>query len=207
MSTLQVRTIKVHEHLRSKLCELYESDCIFDKFECRCANALLCRAHVGFLQCVGGWGGVGERGGRGLRALLGASIAMEAVLRGVAADCGCRWGHDSNHVCTGTYDNKLLMWDVHGDGHTSLESVSSSPSRRSSLKGKLGLTRKESTSGRNFNKKILHHSHHPFRNLVAIGARPMPEAACLRPPLREGALLSSARTGARNSLYIFAAGT
>lgn len=29
-----LRTIKVHEQLRSKLCELYESDCIFDKFEC-----------------------------------------------------------------------------------------------------------------------------------------------------------------------------
>ena len=48
----------------------------------------------------------------------------------------------------------------------------SSPARRSStLKGKLGLTRKDSMSGRNFNKKILHHSHHPKRNLVAIGAR------------------------------------
>ena len=80
MGSAPVRTIKVHEHLRPKLCELYESDCIFDKFE-------------------------------------------------------CRWGHDSNHVCTGTYDNKLLMWDVYGDGHTALESVSTSPSRRASLKG------------------------------------------------------------------------
>ena len=35
MESQPVRTIKVHEHLRSKLCELYESDCIFDKFECR----------------------------------------------------------------------------------------------------------------------------------------------------------------------------
>tara|TARA_B100000795_G_C22745136_1_gene416964 strand:- start:402 stop:1334 length:933 start_codon:yes stop_codon:yes gene_type:complete len=126
MGSAPIRTIKVHEHLRSKLCELYESDCIFDKFE-------------------------------------------------------CRWGHDSAHVCTGTYDNKLLMWDVNGDGHTALESVSSSPGRRTSLKGKLGLSRKDSTAQRNFNKKILHHCHHPFRNLVAIGAR--------------------------NSLYIFAAGT
>jgi len=67
------------------------------------------------------------------------------------------------------------MWDTFGtDDHcTTLESVSNqSPARRSStLKGKLGLTRKDSMSGRNFNKKILHHSHHPNRNLVAIGAR------------------------------------
>lgn len=25
---------QVHDYLRSKLCSLYESDCIFDKFEC-----------------------------------------------------------------------------------------------------------------------------------------------------------------------------
>jgi len=29
-----VKVIKIHEHLRSKLCDLYENDCIFDKFEC-----------------------------------------------------------------------------------------------------------------------------------------------------------------------------
>ena len=34
METQPVKTIKIHEHLRSKLCDLYESDFIFDKFEC-----------------------------------------------------------------------------------------------------------------------------------------------------------------------------
>lgn len=29
-----VETHQVHEYLRSKLCSLYENDCIFDKFEC-----------------------------------------------------------------------------------------------------------------------------------------------------------------------------
>ncbi|KAJ7648735.1 protein phosphatase 2A regulatory B subunit [Mycena polygramma] len=29
-----VRTIPVHDHLRGKLCDLYENDCIFDKWEC-----------------------------------------------------------------------------------------------------------------------------------------------------------------------------
>lgn len=29
-----MKTIQIHEHLRSKLCDLYENDCIFDKFEC-----------------------------------------------------------------------------------------------------------------------------------------------------------------------------
>ncbi|KAL8292510.1 hypothetical protein RQP46_001122 [Phenoliferia psychrophenolica] len=34
MESRPVKTINVHEHLRSKLCDLYENDCIFDKFEC-----------------------------------------------------------------------------------------------------------------------------------------------------------------------------
>lgn len=29
-----VRKISIHEHLKQKLCDLYENDCIFDKFEC-----------------------------------------------------------------------------------------------------------------------------------------------------------------------------
>ncbi|KAG7476359.1 hypothetical protein MATL_G00082050 [Megalops atlanticus] len=34
METRPVETYQVHEYLRSKLCSLYQNDCIFDKFEC-----------------------------------------------------------------------------------------------------------------------------------------------------------------------------
>ncbi|CAO3636906.1 unnamed protein product [Mucor hiemalis] len=34
MDNKPVRTINIHDNLRSKLCDLYENDCIFDKFEC-----------------------------------------------------------------------------------------------------------------------------------------------------------------------------
>ncbi|ORX87268.1 protein phosphatase 2A regulatory subunit PR55 [Basidiobolus meristosporus CBS 931.73] len=34
MDSKPVETINVHDYLRSKLCDLYENDCIFDKFEC-----------------------------------------------------------------------------------------------------------------------------------------------------------------------------
>lgn len=34
MDSTPVETFPVHEYLRSKLCSLYENDCIFDKFEC-----------------------------------------------------------------------------------------------------------------------------------------------------------------------------
>jgi len=34
MESKPIRTINIHDHLRGKLCDLYENDCIFDKFEC-----------------------------------------------------------------------------------------------------------------------------------------------------------------------------
>jgi serine/threonine-protein phosphatase 2A regulatory subunit B len=34
MESKPVKTIHIHEHLRGNLCDLYENDCIFDKFEC-----------------------------------------------------------------------------------------------------------------------------------------------------------------------------
>ncbi|CAG8564042.1 1875_t:CDS:2 [Paraglomus occultum] len=34
MDNRPLKTINIHDHLRNKLCDLYENDCIFDKFEC-----------------------------------------------------------------------------------------------------------------------------------------------------------------------------
>ncbi|KAI9322469.1 hypothetical protein BX666DRAFT_2017095 [Dichotomocladium elegans] len=34
MENRPIATINIHDHLRSKLCDLYENDCIFDKAEC-----------------------------------------------------------------------------------------------------------------------------------------------------------------------------
>ena len=34
MEASPIATFRVHEHLRPKLCDLYENDSIFDKFEC-----------------------------------------------------------------------------------------------------------------------------------------------------------------------------
>ena len=34
METMPVYTFPVHEHLKPKLCDLYDNDSIFDKFDC-----------------------------------------------------------------------------------------------------------------------------------------------------------------------------
>jgi len=38
MESKPLKTVNVHESLRSRLCDLYENDCIFDKFECCWSN-------------------------------------------------------------------------------------------------------------------------------------------------------------------------
>ena len=55
-----VRTFPVHEHLASQLCGLYESDCIFDRFECAvspCARYIVSGSYSNTFHCF-------ERGGR-----------------------------------------------------------------------------------------------------------------------------------------------
>jgi hypothetical protein len=42
MDSRPVKTIPIHDHLRGKLCDLYENDCIFDKFECTWAGDDTC---------------------------------------------------------------------------------------------------------------------------------------------------------------------
>lgn len=38
MESKPVQTINIHDQLKPKLCDLYENDCIFDKFECSVSN-------------------------------------------------------------------------------------------------------------------------------------------------------------------------
>lgn len=35
MESKPIKTINIHDHLKGKMCDLYENDCIFDKFECK----------------------------------------------------------------------------------------------------------------------------------------------------------------------------
>lgn len=50
MEKKPVRTIHMHDHLQNKLCDLYENDCIFDKFECCMSNDA--RYHLDFFLVI-----------------------------------------------------------------------------------------------------------------------------------------------------------
>jgi serine/threonine-protein phosphatase 2A regulatory subunit B len=51
MDSGPVSTFQVHEHLRPKLCDLYENDSIFDKFEC-------CLSGDGLRVATGSYGNI-----------------------------------------------------------------------------------------------------------------------------------------------------
>ncbi|RZR86985.1 hypothetical protein BHM03_00014279 [Ensete ventricosum] len=51
MDSGPVATFQVHEHLRPKLCDLYENDSIFDKFEC-CFSGDGLRVATGSYRCL-----------------------------------------------------------------------------------------------------------------------------------------------------------
>ena len=62
MERAPVATFRVHDHLRSKLCDLYESDAIFDKFQCCIsgdASHVATGSHGNQFRCDAGAGGAG----------------------------------------------------------------------------------------------------------------------------------------------------
>ena len=54
MESKPIETFTVHEYLRSKLCSLYENDCIFDKFEVAIFTLISANTNC-FSQCC--WNG------------------------------------------------------------------------------------------------------------------------------------------------------
>lgn len=62
MERAPVAVVPVHEHLRSRLCDLYENDCIFDKFQCCFSSdggSLLTGSYNSLFQSYSACDGVG----------------------------------------------------------------------------------------------------------------------------------------------------
>ena len=153
-----VATFKVHEHLRAKLCDLYESDAIFDKFQC-CPSGD--DAHVA----------TGSYGNQFMSfdAATGASDAFEVTkdpqrLRRVKLAANGRRGGATNAK------------DSSGSQGTSgSRFVSSSPSSRGGVGGNAeaaaaALGQSAAPSQPEFNTKILHMAWHPSERVVACAA-------------------------------------
>ncbi|CAN8065943.1 unnamed protein product [Agarophyton chilense] len=62
MERAPVLVVPVQEHLRSRFCDLYENDCIFDKFQCAFSNdggSLLTGSYNSLFQAYSAYDGVG----------------------------------------------------------------------------------------------------------------------------------------------------
>jgi serine/threonine-protein phosphatase 2A regulatory subunit B len=92
MESRPIRTIQIHDHLRGKLCDLYENDCIFDKFECTFS-------------------------GDGRSASF--NPAFDVLLIYLIFDTRLRTGY--SHVMTGSYHNYFRIYDVDGSSDVILQ--------------------------------------------------------------------------------------
>lgn len=146
-----LQTINIHDHLRHKLCDLYESDCIFDKFECTFSgdgkHALTGSYNNHFMIYPTSIGGVdgqsGPLGGSGKEILLQADKSAFKAKKSMAAAKKAAAARGASPARVGGR-------------------ATPPPS---------ALTRNAlDVDAMDFNKKILHLSWHPFEDTVAIAA-------------------------------------
>ncbi|XP_066880239.1 serine/threonine-protein phosphatase 2A 55 kDa regulatory subunit B delta isoform isoform X10 [Kogia breviceps] len=161
MESRPVETHQVHEYLRSKLCSLYENDCIFDKFEC-CWNGSDRSTYSCAWQCshLGStWPGAGEGSH---------SRVWSSGPGGRLRPCSA--------IMTGSYNNFFRMFDRTTWRDVTLEASRENSKPRASLKPRrvcAGGKRKKdevSVDSLDFSKKILHTAWHPAENIIAVAA-------------------------------------
>ena len=148
MERTPVKTIPIHEHLRPRLCDTYENDSIFDKFEVvfsgDAKNVMTGSYNNNFMIYPSD-----------------PEKEMEVVLQ---AD---KSAFKAKKVGVPTPIN--LSGSANGPGNKKGNSRAGSPA--SGIGGQGGRMRKETDADQiDFNKKILHMSWHPFEDSIAIAA-------------------------------------
>src|SRR5437762_5009185 len=145
-----LQTINIHDHLRHKLCDLYESDCIFDKFECTFS-------------------------GDGKHALTGSYNNNFMIYPTNVGNTG-----QTTTTTTGGGTEILLQADKSDfKAKKSIAAAKKAAAARGASPARGGratpppsaLTRNAlDVDSMDFNKKILHLSWHPYEDTVAIAA-------------------------------------
>ncbi|KAL9061242.1 MAG: hypothetical protein Q9206_000637 [Seirophora lacunosa] len=148
MERTPVKTIPIHEHLRPRLCDTYENDSIFDKFEVvfsgDAKNVMTGSYNNNFMIYPSD-----------------PEKEMEVVLQ---AD---KSAFKAKKVGVPTPINPSGA--ANGQGNKKASSRAGSPA--AGISGQGGRMRKETDADQiDFNKKILHMSWHPFEDSIAIAA-------------------------------------
>jgi serine/threonine-protein phosphatase 2A regulatory subunit B len=182
-----LQTINIHDHLRHKLCDLYESDCIFDKFECTFSgdgkHALTGSYNNNFMiynTNVGGGGG----GEGGKEILLQADKSAFKAKKSIAAAKKAAAARGASPARGGGA----------GGGRAT-------PPPSALARNALDV------DSMDFNKKILHLSWHPFEDTVAIAATnnvpsPFPAPTHTQPTLFVFSFCLSLETDFSSSFFL-----
>ena len=143
MEARPVQTYLVHEPLRSKLCDLYENDCIFDKFEC-CISGdgkhVATGSYGTFFRVFGGGGGGGGGTGSGRG---GAGYLLES-----SRDPTRREKNNHNANNNNNNNNNNTNHPDENNANNGLESLTSN----------------------DFSAKMLHLAWHPQHDIIACAA-------------------------------------
>lgn len=89
MERAPVLVIPVHEHLRTRFCDLYENDCIFDKFQCAFTSdggSLLTGSYNSLFQAYSAYDGVGSAVEASVEFVSGISPRHQYTAEGLSVD-------------------------------------------------------------------------------------------------------------------------
>jgi serine/threonine-protein phosphatase 2A regulatory subunit B len=142
MESRPLKTIPIHDHLRGKLCDLYENDCIFDKFECV-------------------WGG-DDKYGLSVSILYQVLIHFRHVLTGSYHNYFRIYDTDTLNDVVLQADKSAFKAKKIGGPLPGGKPGAKNGTRQAVLKEAMQMETLD------FNKKILHASWHPRENTIAV---------------------------------------
>ena len=165
MTSRPVAKINISDYLRPKLCDLYENDCIFDKFEL-CVSGDGRQVCMFFCLCV-------------LHLSQNRDISSLFKYRSLAFR---KFNQQTSIFVSGTgsYDNLIHIYDIEGEKISDLRASvpKSEQTKRKGLAFGRSKPSHEDTEFTlpkpteiDFSKKILHTSWHPRREKIAMASR------------------------------------
>lgn len=141
MDSGPILSLPIHDHIRPRLCDLYENDSVFDKFECAFN-------HDG-------------------SSIISGSYNNYLKVTGLSSDSSSSIGYDLIHADKSIFRNPSALKRTKSS--ISAGSISSSKSI-SSLKKSSSWEDFTNLASLDFSKKILHFATHPSENSVAIAS-------------------------------------
>ncbi len=144
-------TLPIHDHIRPRLCELYENDSVFDKFECSFnhdGSSIISGSYSNFMKVA----------------------RVSSTLKDSSGLSGGEDQMDLIHADKSIFRNTAAL--KRNKSSLSTASASGTPSKSSSASLKKSTSWDDFTNlaSTDFSKKLLHFSAHPKENSVAIAS-------------------------------------